>query len=169
MAEALHALSFTWDGESMRPLIPKAADRQFVCGQVYRMEIREERSGASHRHFFAAIAEAHANLPEGLAEKLATPDHLRKYALIRAGYRDERSIACASPEEAKRMAAFIEPLDDYAFVVVTGATVTVYTAKSQSVRAMGKTEFNESKQRVLDVVSQLIGTDAATLSKASAA
>ena len=42
-------------------------------------------------------------------------------------------------------------------VVVNEATVTVMTAKSQSMRAMGRVEFQRSKEAVLDVVAQMIG------------
>ena len=112
----------------------------------------------SHRYYFASVNEAHANLPEHLAERFATPDHLRKYALIKAGYRDERSIVATSKAEAQRVAAFVRPIDDYALVVVFEAVVTIYTAKSQSVRAMGKAEFRKSIDAVLDIVSAMVGT-----------
>jgi len=39
-------------------------------------------------------------------------------------------------EEAQRIAAFIKPMDTYAMVIVNECVVTVYTAKSQSLKAM---------------------------------
>ena len=48
-------------------------------------------------------------------------------------------------------------LDDFAIVVVTGSVVTRFTAKSQSQRAMGKADFQASKDAVLDLAAQLIG------------
>ncbi len=77
----------------------------------------------------------HKHLPEAVAERFPTPDSLRRFALIRTGHRDERSIACASKAEALRVAAFVQPMDDCAVVTVTGALVTVYTPRSQSMRA----------------------------------
>ena len=162
------SLLVEWDGECFKPLSPqwaRQADRHFAVGQTYRMEVREERSPQSHNHYFASISEAWENLPPALGERFATADHLRKYALIRAGYRDERSIVCGSKAEAQRVAAFIKPLDDYAVVVARDAVVVVFTAKSQSMRAMGKKAFAESKQKVLDVVAQMIGTSAGDLGK----
>jgi len=156
-------IHFAWDGESMSPKIPRLADKHFVVGETYCLIPHEDRSGASHRHYFASINEAHQNLPEDLAERLPTPEALRKYALIRAGFRDERSIACASKAEAHRVAAFIKPMDEFAVVTVENALVMVFTAKSQSMRAMGKKTFAESKDAVLRVISEMIGTDAATL------
>ena len=112
----------------------------------------------SHRFYFASVNEAWKNLPEDMAERYPTSDHLRKWALIKAGYRDERSIVASSKAEALRIAAFIRPMDEYAVVVVREAVVRVYTAKSQSTRAMGKAEFGASKEKVLDILSAMIGT-----------
>jgi hypothetical protein len=153
----------SWDGESFVPKHPKIADRHYVVGETYPLIVHEHRSGESHRHYFASIADAWGNLPEEIAERLPTSEHLRKYALIRAGFRDERSITCASKAEAQRIAAFIKPMDDFAIVTVTEATVTIYTAKSQSLRAMGKAEFQRSKDAVLDVIAKMIGVAPAAL------
>ena len=79
--------------------------------------------------------------------------------LIRAGYRDERTIVAASMAEAQRIASFVRPLDEYAVVQVHEATVSVYTAKSQSARAMGKAAFQQSKRDVLDALSEMIGVE----------
>lgn len=166
---AIPPLAFDWTGDAMSPKLPKLADRFYVVGEVYRLAPHEERSAASHRHFFAAVNEAHNNLPEDMAERLPTPEHLRKYALIRAGYRDERAIVCPTKGEAMRVAAFVRPLDDFAVVETDGLVVTVYTAKSQSMRAMGKKTFQESKDAVLRIIAELIGTDPTTLKQSRAA
>ena len=150
-------LMFWWDGEAMRPLRQRLADKHFTVGERYTLVEQHERSAASHAHFFALIAEAHANLPEDQAERFQTSEHLRKYALIKAGFRDERSIACSSKAEAQRVAAFVTPMDGYALVAVKDAVVVVYTAKSQSYRAMGKDDFQRSKEAVLEIVSAMIG------------
>lgn len=153
------ALPMRWDGEAMVPLrgFARRADAQFVIGQTYRMEAIEERSAVSHRHYFAAINEAWANLPEHMAERFPSPEALRKFALIKAGYADSRQIVAASRAEAQRLAAFIRPMDEYSVVTVDQAVVTVFTARSQSVRAMGKAEFQNSKQKVLGGIADMIG------------
>lgn len=160
---AIPPLRFTWDGEAFYPKVPKLADKYFTVGEDYSLVPHEDRSAASHNHYFASIAEAHNNLPEHLAERFATPEHLRKFALIKAGYRDERSIVCGSKAEALRVKALIEPIDDFALVIADGAVVTVFTAKSQKLRAMDKKVFAESKDAVLRIISAMIGTDAGTL------
>ena len=69
----------------------------------------------------------------------------------------------ATAAEAVRVASFIKPMDDYAVVVPKGATVSVFTAKSQSMKAQGRKDFQESKTRVLDLLSDMIGVDRRTL------
>lgn len=164
MTTAIYPLEFTWDGESMTPLKPRLADRYYVVGEVYRLEPSEERSLNSHRHYFASVAEGWRNLREEFEDRFPTSEHLRKWALIKAGYRDERSIVATSKAEAQRLAAFMKPMDDFAVVVVSECVVTVYTAKSQSMRAMGKKDFQSSKDAVLGIIAGMIGTTAAHLS-----
>lgn len=162
-------IPFFYDGEVMRPKIPRLADRYYVAGESYTLVPHEDRSSKSHRHYFASVAEAWANLREQDAARFRTADHMRKWALIRAGYRDERSIVAPSKADAKRIAAFIRPMDEFAVITVIDAVVTVYTAKSQSMRAMGKKEFAESKQAVLDILAAMIGVSVDELGKARAA
>ena len=161
---------FEWDGEAMVPRkgFAKRCDETYVVGEIYRMEVREERSLISHRHFFASVHEAWLNLPEALSERFATPEHLRKYALIKSGFRDERSFACGSKAEARRLAAFMQPFDDYAVVVVRESTVIAYTAKSQSMKAMGKKDFQRSKDAVLGVCAEMIGVQPEALENKAA-
>lgn len=158
---------FTWTGEAMEPLprFAKLCDQQFVVGETYPLVIQENRSRASHDHYFAAIHDAWLNLPDHIAEHFPTEEHLRKYALIKAGHSDERSQVCSSKAEAQRTAAFIKPMDSYAIVVVRESTVRVYTAQSQSMRAMGKEVFQRSKSEVLDIISSMIGVDAGALNR----
>lgn len=156
-------LAFRWDGEAMRPLRPKLADAAFVIGQNYLLDETHQRSGASHSHYFASLNEAWKNLPDDAAQRFPTVDHLRKYALIMAGYRDERTIVASSKAEAQRLAAFVRPMDDHAVVIVRDAVVRVWTAKSQSMRAMGAKDFQDSKSAVLAIVSDMIGVAPASL------
>ena|SRR5690554_227557 len=154
---------FRWSGEAMEPLprFAKACDDAFTVGEVYRMEVQEQRSIVSHNHYFATLQEIFLSLPEDADERIKTADHMRKFALIRLGYRDERSILCASKAEARRLAAFIQPMDDFAIVTVHEAMVVVWTAKSQSLKAMGKVDFQKSKEDVLGYCQSILERDAA--------
>lgn len=153
----------TFDGESFVPKHPKIAERLFEAGETYPLVVQEERSHVSHAHYFASLNEAWQNLPEDQAERFPTSEHLRKWCLIKAGFSDLNSIVCSSAAEAQRVAALVKPIDAYAVVIVRGATVQLYTAQSQSMRAMGKEAFQKSKQAVLDIVAPMIGVTPDTL------
>lgn len=162
---------FTWDAERsvMVPRRKSIADRTYIDQAEYRLGVIEERSTNSHSHYFAAVNEAWKNLSDADAERFPTPEHLRKYTLIKAGFYDERSIVCASKAEAQRVAAFVKPMDEFAVITVSAALVRVFTAKSQSMKAMEKNEFQDSKTKVLEILSDMIGTTTADLANASAA
>jgi hypothetical protein len=64
-----------------------------------------------------------------------------------------------------RIAAFLRPVDDTAVVRVKDSVVVRWTAKSQSLRAMGRHDFQRSKDAVLAVIDELIGTAPGTLSR----
>jgi len=147
----------------------RKADEQFVVGQAYLMEPVGGRSKVSHNHYFATIADAVENLPDELREIYPTSEHLRKKALIRKGYRDEREHVCGSDAEALRLAATIRPLDTYAIIETRGRVVRIWTAKSQSHAAMpGNGEFQQSKSDVLEFIDALLGTPTGTVEKHAA-
>lgn len=166
-------LYYRWQGDGFVPLgrHAKLADQQFVIGQVYRLEVVEERSARTHRHQFAWLREAWLNLPEQCRYEpwAQSPEHLRKWALIRTGWHDCQTFECGTKAEAQRWAAHLRPLDDFSVVIARGAIVERYTAKSQSVKAMGKKDFQASKTAVLEYVAGLLGVEPGDLAKAEAA
>jgi hypothetical protein len=155
---AIPPLVFTYDGEAMIPKVPRLADRHLVVGELYRMSVEEERSMASHRQYFAALHDLWLNLPEDVAENFPSEEHLRKRALIEAHYYDEEIIDCGSNKVAPNIAAAIRKRDDFALIFVRDQFVIIRTAKSQSLKAMGKKLFQQSKQDVLDIVSAMVGS-----------
>lgn len=170
MSEGIPPEPFVWTDEGvMKPLRPRRADAFYAVGERYILAPVAQRSDSSHRHEFAWLREAWMSLPDHLAEKFPTPEHLRKWALIRAGYSDSHTIVCASKAEAIRVAAFIRPIDEFAVVVTQGATVTRYTAKSQSKRAMGAREFQDSKTKIMDVIARMLGVEPGQLPQREAA
>lgn len=160
MSEHLSPLLFIWEGDLFRPANPMVqarADKRYVIGQKYALMEFQERSGRSHRHYHAALHEAWQNLPEAIAKNYPTVEHLRKRALIEAGFYDAHTVTFNNRTDALKAAAFMRPMDEFSVVTTKGATVTRYSAKSQSYQAMGKDDFNRSKSAVLDVVSSMIG------------
>ena len=150
---------FEWDGDVMKPLerFRHRCDEQFVIGQTYRLIAEEERSTVSHNHFFASLNEAWKNLPHDIAERFPSSEHLRKWALIKSGYADERTIVCDTHNDATKTAALFAYFNEHGVVVVKGRVLSILTAKSQSARAMDKKTFQDSKQAVLDTVAAMIG------------
>jgi hypothetical protein len=139
-------------------------DDNFGEGEVVMMERHEERSTQSHNHYFACIAEAWDNLPEA-DERFPNPEALRKWALIRAGYCTEASVVCDNPEQARAIAAFMGYTEGV-IIVVRDNVVKRYVAKSQSLKAMNKQEFQKSKTDVLDTIAELIAVKRSRLEKA---
>lgn len=150
-------LQFVWNGDALIPRHPKIADKHLCIGESYCFIEHRESSEASRGHYFATLHDLWMNLPESLAEKHATVEHFRKWCLIKAGYHDQQSFVCSSKAEAVRLAAFLKPIDDFSVVSVNGCAVIRLVAKSQSKRAMGATAFAESKQKVLEIASELVG------------
>jgi hypothetical protein len=149
-----------WDGEVLRPVSPywgRRADKQWAKGEVLRIVDQPERSHGSHAHFFAMVQETWRNLPPLLAERFHSPDHLRRYALIRAGFCDAQVIACGSKAVAAQVAAAARKLDEFSLAEVKGSVVHIFTPHSQSYQAMDRARFKESKERVLDVLAEMIG------------
>lgn len=161
-------IQFQWDGEAMVPASrfwSSQADEQFTVGQRYRMAEENERSPASHAHEFAWLSEAWNSLPDELLAQYPNSEMLRKHGLIAKGFCTMVQHVCATKAEAERLAGILKPYDAYAVVVARGTVVTVYTAVSQSRRAMGAAQFQQSKSALMEFVGDLLGVDPQTIGK----
>jgi hypothetical protein len=165
-----HGTIFTWDeaASAMIAKWPKLAAQRFDNGADYLLAPVEHRSDQNHKHEFAWIREAWLNLPEALADEYASPEHLRKRALIMAGFYVETILDVGSHAAALRVAQFARGEDEYAVAVVRGGVVVVRKAKSQSKRTMDKAEFQASKTAILDIIAGMIGVSPETLNKQDA-
>ena len=147
-------LWWRWNGVAMLPLQPDLAEAQFTPDGRYLLEVHHQRSYAQHRAYFASLKEAWRQLSP--SEEYPTEEHLRKKALIATGFRDERYFAAGNETVAQRMAAWLKPFDEYAVIEVRGAVVRVWTAQSQSYKAMGREKFQRSMDAVLNYAANLI-------------
>jgi hypothetical protein len=111
------------------------------------------------------LREAWDQLPESMTVDLPSPEHLRKYALIKCGYHERRIIVMDTPEDAKRVAVALrrQRLHEFTLITVVGCSVNMWWAQSQSEDAMGAKTFQESKEAVIAFCAKLIGVDAGTL------
>lgn len=150
------------------PRYHNIAARQFSEGEEYPLVIMETRSRASHNHYFAAIKDGFDNLPENIAARWDTPDHLRKWCLIESGWYVEKEIDFGSTIYAKRAALLLhDEFDEYVriFQPDNGRKLIIRKAKSQSVAAMSKEPFERSKKDVLGLIESLIKLHSGELAK----
>lgn len=150
---------WTGDGFEIMPNSRRMAGQYFVVGQLYQLAEYQDRSWSSHAHEFAWLRDAWMNLPEDIAVNYPTEHHLRKRALIEAGYYDETIVDAGTKAAALRVASWAKAQDDFALVFVRDQFVIKRTAKSQSRRAMKKAEFQDSKQKIMEIISAMIGVD----------
>lgn len=151
-------VTVVWSGASF---VPERADMAycqyfFGAGEVFKIDPEQERDMNSHRHYFAQLKEVWKNLPERLESKYPTDEIFRKKLLIECGYFHESEIVCDTARDAATVAAFMAPLDPSAVITVRKRVIRKYVAKSQSVAAMGRREFQASKWAVLDAAAALI-------------
>lgn len=139
----------------------------FVEGPVYWVNVEAERSEQTHKHEFAFVRNAWRQIPDELAESYPTPDHLRRRALIQAGYFDEQVIDAGSNAAAIRVATGVRsfPGESFSMVFVRGPYCIIRRAQSQSYKAMGAKAFHESKQAILQVIADMIGVPPEVLAK----
>lgn len=144
-------------------------------GEACSLQVLRPRSGRSHRHQFAWVAEAWRNLPDSEQDApwAASPETLRKHALICTGYAHSAAVDAGSAAAAQRMVPLLTSLatsaHGYALVKVSGASVVVWTPESQSVRAMGPKRFQESKDAILAHIAGMLEVDPDVLRSAAAA
>ena len=153
------ASPFRWDWRGHDSAAPaRGGSRPNKSGRHYTLAVEEPKIERPASHVLCERHGCWRNLPDELADEYPDMKRFAKKALIRCGFRDERSIRLRLEGGGARVAAFITPIDRYAIVVQVNAVVRVWTARFQSVRAMGKAEFKESSaDKVLAFCADLIG------------
>ncbi len=147
------------------------ARKRFDVSEVVYMDVEHERNMNSHREYFALIRNAFDNLPETMADAPFAKNEaaLRKHALIATGFCDQSVVAAPSNEAAKQMAPAIDlmarRLHGYATTDILDALVICKVPQSQSLEAMGRKVFMDSKAKVLHWLANLIGVDPTELER----
>lgn len=142
-------------------------------GEVVLVTIERGRSTNSHKHQFAWINDAWANLPESLCAMpwADTPETMRKHALIATGFHQTYTLDCGAMATARRVKAALVAAEagkhGYAIGRVVGPVVTIWMPESQSLRAMGGKRFQESKTAILDWIAAQIGVEPEKLVRAA--
>lgn len=161
-----------WTGEVFVPTRRPEGLRQ---GETVALEVSLARSMRSHRHQFAAIREAWAQLPEAVTDRpwAQNAESLRKHALCATGWKDVTEAHWGTAEFAMR-AALLEKDRAFAkhgYAIVEcdpgRALVRVTVPRSQSLKAMGAADFKRSKSDVLDWCAALVGVSVEALRAAA--
>ena len=136
-------VAYKFTGGRMVPLgsFRREMGLSFKEGGIYHLAEVKVRSAASHNPYFACLHEAWLNLPEPMAMNFPNEEAMRKFALIRTGWADRRSVACGTKAAAERVAAFIRGGSGFAVVTIEGTAITQWTARSQSMNEMGADDF----------------------------
>lgn len=156
-----------WERGFLRLLTNEAAP--FDDGEILAVTIERGRSAKSHRHQFAWLKDAWLNLPEACANEpwAETSETLRKHALIATGFHRTYTVDCGAKATALRIKAELlraeTKAEGYALAQLQGPVLRVWTAESQSVRAMGGKRFQESKTAILDWIAAKVGVTAEEL------
>ncbi len=135
-------------------------DRELVIGEILHWQEIKDRSGKSHRFYFATVYDYWLNLPEAIAVEFPNSESLRHYALIKTGWCTVQKLVCANNAEALKAVVLVTGLDAFCLCEVAGNILTVYRARSQAYRAMKKDEFQKSSKDVLDLLEHMVGAKA---------
>jgi hypothetical protein len=140
----------------------------YEIGADVALEEIVQRSGASHRHFFATIKEAWNNLAEEHTEDFPTAEHLRARAMIESGYCTITDEIFDSHEDAQKAGRWIRKRSPYAVIKINGNVMRVFDAESLAMHgpnAMRKERFEQCKRDVLDWIAPLARTTRSDVEK----
>ncbi len=148
----------TWRGNAFYPSrgLLLAMQERYETGKAYVVDIKETRSASSHRHFFAQLKDLWQSMPEAISLQFPTVEHLRASALIATGWYDETQFHMANNDEAMKLASYQKAEDTMKAVAVNGNVVVVRSPKSQSMKTMGRKDFQKSKDDVLAYADDLV-------------
>ena len=131
-------------------------DQDFVVHEKYRMDVIAERSKQSHDHYMVMVEETWLNLPDSRRLQFPTPEHLRKWALVQCGFCSQSHTVFSTKQDALTAAAMIRKTDKFAVLTVHDNVVTKYEAESQSYKSMDRKRFQASKDKVLELLADMI-------------
>ena len=147
------------------PRFQRLFDEMYAVNEEYPLMPLEERSRASHNHYFAALHEGYLNLAEEYAQEFDSEEHLRHWCLCKAGFCTKDRWVMNTAEDARNLRDALKSQNRSTIIAVNGNVATVYTPMSQSMPAMKKQEFEDSKKAVLELVASMARTTPAELKK----
>lgn len=147
-------------------------DKNIPFHATFELETIEDRTIDEHRWFFAVVKKVFENLPED--HEFLSAEHLRKHALIEAGWCDSMDFPSrAAADMARTVAEWCGQYLHIRYITSDRGTkdfesrFRAYRAKSMRFKKNGgeltKEKYREVVERALVWMSGLIGVDAAEL------
>lgn len=147
------------------PRFRKLCDELYAVHEEYPLVVLRARNMNQHRAYFAALHDAFDNLDERYDGVFPSEDHLREWALCQTEFCTVTHEVYETRKDAIQAAKALRKLAPYAVISVVDSTLVTKHALSQSVRAMGKEDFEASCKAVLDVVAGMARMTSAQLRK----
>lgn len=130
-----------------------------------KQPMKAPRSPADHRRFFGVIRAAFHHWPEAHEFQPDSEEHLRKWLLCKAGYRDVTMIpvefADDQPGLVKRITiaaeSAVKAAGGYAFLRPHGEGIAVFAAKSIKWDTLDQKQFNAIRDAVESVIESETG------------
>lgn len=177
---AMRTVVCTWNGDAFAPLGSFLDDCRsaYQAGERIALQEAEEPDHSLDKFraaYMAQVNETWANLSEAAARRYTSPTKLRRWALIKAGWRTERHMVLDTEANAITAASFLMRLNDEAIIVQRRNVVAVYLARSQKLRRkhhdddddrMTREEFKQSADDVLAILRETIHVTKADLERA---
>lgn len=137
--------------------------RQFEHGEDYALGPVEGVSSKSRAHFFASLKSAWDSLPFELVQQYPSVAHLRKKAVVVAGWAKHTHTVFDTPKDAVNHAKDLRKIDEYAVIKCSGCVVDFWIAKSIRPGQINGKKWQEVKDKALDWVATLARTTRAEL------
>lgn len=139
----------------------RLCNRQFELEEDYALGPVDNVPGRSRASFFMSVHNAWDSLPEDSDEVFASEEHLRKRALVKAGWADHSVTNWKTKADARRHAVDLRKIDGYAVIAVNGEgdswTVDVWVARSIAAGQIKGEEFKGVKMRAERWLASLSG------------
>jgi len=129
------------------------------CGCVISSDLMA--ADQMRKRFFACIRDSHANLRDDDLARFPSSEHLRKHALIAAGWCDVMTVVAGSKAAAPGIAHAIQSKDRYCVIIINGDVLTVYTARSMARRSLKKPQFLDVAEKAFAWIARTTGVDPA--------
>jgi len=142
------------------------------CGHVLDGHAKA-RSLPDHRRFFGVIRAAFHHWNEAHEFQPDNEEHLRKWLLCKAGYRDVTTIPCEFAEDQPALLRLVtlaaegavKAAGGYAFLRPHGGGIAVFSAKSIAWDKLKQSQFHEIRDAVEAVIKSETGMEPEQLLK----